>query len=326
MKVFPVALAAILGLAAMAASLEAPKILAASPETADKSSLPKYKFTVITHSTAVRFFVPVRKGAEDAGQLFGAEVTYTGPPDFNIQKQIDFIRSAIAQNVDGIATTMPDPTAFNDVVKEAMDRGIPVIAVNADAPASGRLAYVGQNSYEAGVSMGEEIFKVLRSGHVLLCVRAAGMANMEARIKGVEETLDRRGQYSYRVVVTGTDRVQAVSLITSALHEDPSIKGMFGIEEVAGSAIAQIIQRDHLRGKVAAGSFDLVTDILDAIENGELQFTVAQQPYVQGFQSVINLYLLKRYNLTPSDINTGTVSVTWENVATVKEQVAQGYR
>jgi ABC-type sugar transport system substrate-binding protein len=152
------------------------------------------------------------------------------------------------------------------------------------------------------------------------------MANMEARIKGLEETLDRRGQYSYRVVVTGTDRVQAVSLITSALHEDPSIKGMFGIEEVAGSAIAQIIDRDHLRGKVAAGSFDLVADILDAIENGELQFTVAQQPYLQGYLSVTNLYLLKRYNLAPSDISTSTVSVTWENVATVKEQVAQGYR
>ena len=326
MKGFPGAVLTVIGLAVMPPGFEAPKILAAGLEMADKSGLPKYKFAVITHSTAVRFFAPVRKGAEDAGQVLGAEVTYTGPPDFNIQKQIDFIKSAIAQNVDGIATTMPDPTAFNDVVKEAMDRGIPVIAVNADAPASGRLAYIGQNSYEAGVSMGEEIFKVLRGGHVLLCVRAAGMANMEARIKGVEETLDRRGQYSYRVVVTGTDRVQAVSLITSALHEDPSIKGMFGIEEVAGSAIVQIIRRDNLKGKVAAGSFDLVTDILDAIENGELQFTVAQQPYVQGFQSVINLYLLKRYNLTPSDINTGTVSVTWENVATVKEQVAQGYR
>jgi simple sugar transport system substrate-binding protein len=79
----------------------------------------KYKFVVITHSTAVRFFEPVRKGAADAGQLLGAEVINTGPPDFNIQKQVDLIKSAIAQNVDGIATTMPDPTAFNDAVKEA---------------------------------------------------------------------------------------------------------------------------------------------------------------------------------------------------------------
>jgi simple sugar transport system substrate-binding protein len=326
MKVLLRALVAMLGFATMAASLQAPMVLAAGPETAAKSGLPKYKFVVITHSTAVAFFVPIRRGAEDAGQLLGAEVTYTGPPDFNIQRQVDFIRSAIAQNVDGIATTMPDPTAFNDVVKEAMDRGIPVIALNADAPASGRLAYIGQDNYEAGISMGEEIFKVLRGGHVLLCVRTTGMGNMEARIKGVEDALDRRGKYSYRVVVTGTDMVQAASLITSALHEDPSIKGMFGMEEVAGSAIVQVIDRDQLKGKVAAGSFDLVPEVLNAIEKGELQFTMDQKPYLQGYLSVISLYLLKRYNLSPTDINTGTVPVTWENVATVKELVTQGYR
>jgi hypothetical protein len=49
-----------LGLAALAASLEAPKVLAAGPETAAMSGLPKYKFAVITHSTAVAFFVPIR--------------------------------------------------------------------------------------------------------------------------------------------------------------------------------------------------------------------------------------------------------------------------
>ena len=77
---------------------------------------------------AVPFFVPARKGAEEAGKLVGADVTYTGPAGFDIEKQVDFIKSAIAENVDGIATTMPDPAAFNDVVKEAMSRGIPVIA------------------------------------------------------------------------------------------------------------------------------------------------------------------------------------------------------
>jgi simple sugar transport system substrate-binding protein len=328
MKVLPRALVAILGLAVIAANVEAPMVLAAGPETTAKSGHPKYKFVVITHATAVPFFVPVRKGTEDAGQLLGVEVTYTGPPDFNIQKQVDFIKSAIAENVDGIATTMPDPAAFNDVVKEAMDRGIPVIALNADAPTSGRLAYVGQGNYEAGVSMGQQIIKVVpNGGHVLLCLHTAGAENLEARIKGVKDVLDKQnGKYSYRVVATGTDMVRAVSLISSALQADPSIKGMFGVEDVTGSAIAQIIDRDNLKGKVAGGSFDLVADVLNAIEKGELQFTIDQQPYLQGFQSVIELYLLKRYNLTPTDINTGIAPVTQENVAKVKDLAAQGYR
>jgi simple sugar transport system substrate-binding protein len=330
MKILFKILVSLAGLAPIAISLGlcSPKAFGAGSEAAGSAGQPKYKFVVITHATAVPFFVPVRKGAEDAGKMVGADVTYTGPAGFDIEKQVDFIKSAIAQNVDGVATTMPDPNAFNDVVKEAMSRGIPVIAINADAPASGRLAYVGQGNYEAGVSMGNQIVKyVPGGGHVLLCIHTAGAENLEARIKGVKEVLDKQGgKYSYRVVATGTDMVRAVSLISSALQADPSVKGMFGVEDVTGSAIAQIIDRDNLKGKVAGGSFDLVADVLNAIEKGEMQFTIDQQPYLQGFQGVMELYLLKRYNLSPADINTGIAPVTQENVAKIKELAAHGYR
>jgi simple sugar transport system substrate-binding protein len=327
MKFLPKAFFAVVSVAVFTVALASSSILAAGPDAAGKTGQ-RYKFVVITHATAVPFFVPVRKGVEEAGKLVGADVAYTGPAGFDIQKQIDSIKSAIAQNVDGIATTMPDPTAFNDVVKEAMGRGIPVIALNADAPASGRLAYIGQGNYEAGVSMGQQILQVVPGGgHLLLCMHTAGAENLEARIKGIRDVLDKQGgKYSYRVVATGTDMVRAVGLISSAFQADPGIKGMFGVEDVTGSAIAQIIDRDDLKGKVAGGSFDLVADVLNAIEKGEMQFTIDQQPYLQGFQSVMELYLLKRYNLTPTDINTGVAPVTQENVAKVKELAAQGYR
>jgi simple sugar transport system substrate-binding protein len=327
MKILPKTFFTVTRLAVAVAILASYPLFAAESDTAGKAGQ-KYRFVVITHATAVPFFVPVRKGTEEAGKLVGADVTYTGPAGFDIQKQIDSIKSAIAQNVDGIATTMPDPTAFNDVVKEAINRGIPVIALNADAPASGRLAYIGQGNYEAGVSMGQQIVKVVPDGgHILLCIHTAGAENLEARIKGIKDVLDKQGgKYAYRVVATGTDMVRAVALISSAFQADPSIKGMFGVEDVTGSAIAQIIDRDDLKGKVAGGSFDLVADVLNAIEKGEMQFTIDQQPYLQGFQSVINLYLLKRFNLSPTDINTGVAPVTQENVAKVKELAAQGYR
>jgi simple sugar transport system substrate-binding protein len=64
---------------------------------------------------------------------------------------------------------------------------------------------------------------------------------------------------------------------------------MFGMEDVAGSAIARIIDRDNLKRRVAGGSFDLVPNVLNAVEKGELQLTMDQQPYLQGFQSVITL-------------------------------------
>src|ERR671938_364053 len=129
MKVLSKASFVVAGFAVVTALLAPSSSFAAGADAAGKTGK-RYKFVVITHATAVPFFVPVRKGVEEAGKIVGADVTYTGPAGFDIQKQIDSIKSAIAQNVDGIATTMPDPTAFNDVVKEALGRGIPVIALN----------------------------------------------------------------------------------------------------------------------------------------------------------------------------------------------------
>ncbi len=287
----------------------------------------KFKFVVITHATAVPFFVPVRKGAEDAGRLVGADVVYTGPAGFDIQKQVEFMKSAIAQRVDGIACTLPDPTAFNDVVAEAMSKGIPVIAINADAPASGRLSYIGQGNYEAGRSMGEQAVKLLpNGGSVILGIHTAGAENLEARIKGVKDVLDAKGGFKYRVVATGTDITRAESLLASALQADPSVKGMFGVEDITGIAIGNIIERQRLKGKVFGGGFDLVEQELNHIENGVMQFTIDQQPYLQGFQGVMELWLNRMYSISPCDINTGIAPVTAENVKAVKDLAKKGYR
>ena len=303
-------------------------LIAGAIGTVGAQAQKRYKFVVITHATAVPFFVPVRKGAEDAGKLVGADVVYTGPTGFDIQQHVEFVKSAIAQKVDGIAMTMPDPNAFNAVVKEAMSKGIPVIAINADAPESGRLAYIGQGNYEAGRSMGMQIVKLLpNGGDVLLTIHTAGAENLEDRIRGIKDILDAQGgKFKYRVVATGTDMVRAVSLISSALQANPNIKGMVGVEVVTGSAIAQIIERERLKWKVRAGGFDLVTDELVAIQKGNMQFTIDQQPYLQGFQGVMELYLLKKFNLTPCDINTGIAPVTAENVNEVMKLAAEGYR
>ena len=297
------------------------------PATSRAQEGKKYKFVVITHATAVPFFVPVRKGAEDAGKFLGAEVVYTGPAGFDIQRQVEFMKSAIAQNVDGIACTLPDPTAFNDVVAEARSKGIPVIAINADAPKSQRMAYIGQGNYEAGRSMGQQIVKLIPGGgDVILALHTAGAQNLGERIKGVKDVLDATKKFKYGVVATGTDLVKAEALLGAALQANKNVKGMFGVEDVTGIAIAHIIERQKLKGKVFGGGFDLVAEILDAIEAGNMQFTIDQQPYMQGFQGVMELYLSKAFAITPADINTGIAPVTSDIVKSVKALAAKGYR
>src|SRR6185295_14945389 len=80
--------------------------------------------------------------------------------------------------------------------------------------------------------------------------------------------------------------------------------------------IGQIIQKHGLKGKVIGGGYDLLPATLNLINEGFLNFTIDQQPYLQGFQPVIQLFLYKLSGglMFPSETNTGLLFVTKANV------------
>ena len=74
---------------------------------------------------------------------------------------------------------------------------------------------------------------------------------------------------------------------------------------------------NKLREKgIRAGGFDLLPTTLDAISNGDLDFTIDQQPYLQGFYTVMVLFVYKISGGLSglSDINTGLKFVTKASV------------
>lgn len=300
-------------------------MLSVAPSATAQESKP-LKFVIVAHNIAVPFWVPVRQGAEDAGKLLGVEVQFTGPSDFNLPRQRDILQAAIASGVDGIGTTMPDTEAFDDIVDEALARGIPIIAFNADDP-NRRMAYIGQDNVEAGRAMGRKILELLPDGgQVLLAIHTPGHLSLEQRLSGIKEVLDQAGNIKYDVVATTTDLVRATTLIDSYYQGHQDTVGMFSVDDIGGSAIAQFVDQAGLKGKVVCGGFDLVPEIMLAIADGRCQFTVDQQPYLQGFQTVIQLYLYNRYKLSPTDINTGIATVGADTIEEVMKLAEQGYR
>jgi simple sugar transport system substrate-binding protein len=175
--------------------------------------------------------------------------------------------------------------------------------------------------------MGKEIAKLLPAGgDILLCTHTAGAFNLEERLRGAREVLQQAGNFKVQVLATTTDLVKANSLIASYFQGHPETKGFFGVDDITGSAIAQVIEREGLKNKVFGGAFDLVPDVMNAIKAGTMQFTIDQQPYLQGFNTVMQLYLLKKYQLAPTDVNTGVAPITAANVEKVIKLAEQGYR
>jgi simple sugar transport system substrate-binding protein len=296
-------------------------------------SHPKWKFVVICHVTTNPFFVPTQYGMADADALFGTTSQWAGSVNSLVSEMVDAFNAAIAAKVDGIATTLIDPKAFNAPTDAALAAGIPVIGYNADAkagtsvhPACGcgallnnRMAYVGQPLYDSGVSLGNMIMKYItdKSARIALFIATPGTLNIEPRIDGAEDALKGAGYTNIDIVGTDPLLDKEGPLIDAYYLGHNDVKGMFAVDAGDTSWVGDIATKEGLIGKVVTGGFDLLPETLKNISSGATQFTIDQQPYLQGFVPVQQLYLYKlsRGAMAPSDTNTSLKFVTKDNVA-----------
>lgn len=274
------------------------------------------------------FFEPVKKGMQDAAEAMHVKATFDGTKDGNVKVLAGKVRQAIDAGYDGIAVNMIDPVAFDEVAAEAARKGVPVIAFNVDdsRTPNARLAAVGQNMLAAGRKFGRQISASIAQGsRVLLTMHDPNISALEDRAQGIQEELQSRN-VRWTKLITSTDREEAIKRIRAALQADRTIKTVLGTgsadTEAAGLTIEQYFAN---RNYVAAG-FDLSPDILRLIQAGIIRFSIDQQPYSQGYLSVVTLALQKRYGLAPSNIDTGAGIITAEEAPRVLRLSEQNFR
>ena len=313
-----------LGGAALAAALGAGDIPAAFAASRAEATMPKenYHFVFVNHVTTNPFFTPTQYGAADASQLLGCSYAWTGSATSNVSQMTQALQTAVAGNAAGIAVSIIDPQAFNAPVASAISKGIPVVSYNADAPTSSnnkRLAYIGQDLYAAGVSMGQRIAsEVPKGSRIVLFIATPGSLNIQPRLDGAKAALHASGKnYTIDTIATGALVVNENSSVESYYLGHKSVKGMFAVDGGSTAAIALASKKYGLQTHgVSTGGFDLLPTTISGIHNGTMGFTIDQQPYLQGFYPVMQLYLYKASNtlMFPSNTNTGLKFVTRGNV------------
>ena len=125
----------------------------------------------------------------------------------------------------------------------------------------------------------------------------------------------------------GADDAAVVSSLQAKLSQDDSIDYIV--------TLAAQIALDALQAMEASGSeaklvtFDLNPDAAQAIKDGDIEFSIDQQPYVQGYLGVTSVYL-KLINGNDvgggQPVYSGPAVVTEENAADVLEYAQGGTR
>ncbi len=281
------------------------------------ASHPAYKFTFVNHVTTNTFFTATQYGLQDAASILGIpKPVWTGSSTSATSDMVNAIDIAISGKVNGIATTLIDPTAFNAPVDRALHIGIPVVAYNADEPGNNRMAYIGQSNTTAGAAAAAKIVKLIPKGSLIgMVIATPGTGNIQPRIDGALPTFQAAGMQT-ATVAGGALQAAETTAVQAWWEGHKDVKFMYAVDSGDSIAVAQCIANNNLAGKTLGSGWDVGTQVLQGVSKGQLAFTIDQQAYLQGFVPVIQLFL---YNISaglmkPCDTDTGLGFVTKSNV------------
>jgi len=281
-------------------------------------SHPNYKFVFVNHVTTNPFFTPTQYGIADACALLGCSYQWTGSENSDVNQMVNALSTAITAKADGIGVSLIDLHAFNAPVEKALAGGIPVVAYNADAAGNKRLSYSGQDLKLAGEKMGERIVAAVGSGEVGLFIATPGSANLQPRIEGAERAIKNSGKaITIHTVATGAAVPGEESAIEAFYKSHTGAKGLYAVDGGSTESLAKVMQKLGLLAKgVHAGGFDLTEQTQKLLKEGFIEFTIDQQPYLQGFLPTLQLFFYKVSNTQAGlfEANTGLKFVTKETV------------
>ena len=166
----------------------------------------------------------------------------------------------------------------------------------------------------------------IQSAEAVVLIGEPGNSALEDRATGIEQILKQHGIKYKRFSAPLADPSKGVDMLKSYIRAHKNLKIIAATEFSSAFAAKAMIELGIKPGEFLVAGFDLVPDQLEMIKKGYVNFTIDQQPYLQGFQTVMMLYLNKKFGLAPTDINTGVAIVDKSNVYEAERLSKAGYR
>jgi simple sugar transport system substrate-binding protein len=161
--------------------------------------------------------------------------------------------------------------------------------------------------------MGNRIVSLVPSGDVALFIATPGALNIQPRIDGAISAIKKSGKpINTKSIATGAEINEELSRVDAYYIGHKDVKGMFAVDAGTTQSVGQVMKKYKLAGKIKAGGFDTLPKTLEALQAGDLDFSIDQQAYLQGFLPVLQLFIYKLSgSLTGiAEVNTGLKFVT----------------
>jgi ribose transport system substrate-binding protein len=287
----------------------------------DKS---KITIAVIPKGTTHEFWKSIHAGAIKAAQELGVEIIWKGPlKEDDRESQITVVEDFITRGVSGIVLAPLDNTALRRPVTEATRAGIGVVIVDSALDSSDQISYISTDNYIGGQKAGEHLAKLLNfKGKVAMLRYQEGSASTQQREKGF---LDAMAKYpdikivsdnQYGGATTETAYKASENLLAPLRNADQtlSVDGIFTPNESTTFGMLRALQDNSFAGKVKFVGFDSSEMLVKALNEGQINALILQDPMNMGYLGVKTMVAHIRGEKIEKQIDTGSAVATAENM------------
>ena len=271
------------------------------------------------------YFLPMEPGLADSVEANGlGESAFRAPPEWNLDDQNQLLNSMAAQGFNAFGIFPGDANATNAIMSELAAAGFPIMAIAGCVTEPTDAAFCFGTDVAESAYLGTKALIEAMGGEGAI-IHGTGYLvdpNTQLRIEAVE-----------RAVAETDGKVTLVEHLADIDDQESADEKINSFLAARGDEIDGIVTTAYVPSTVAATALRNLGDgrirmvgidddpiVLDAIRDGIIDGTMAQNPYGQAFVGSKILAMLK-HGCTPAEdapyfVSSGTLLISPENVET----------
>ena len=286
-----------------------------------------YDFQIVLKSVQVSYWKAVSQGMDRARDELGVTYNVQGPAAASdVAEQVEMLNNCIDGTPAGVGLAACDPASVRDSLQRAIDKGVPVVALDTgitDAPEGAVVCTIVTDNSAAGALAADKLYEAVRdklgNGPVRVVElnqdsmaqniqsRGLGFINRlielakaegftlavegnEFYVNGAEGAAAGSADIILEVRVPAETNVDLCAAEASAVLDKPDTIAVFASSQTAAEGLLAADEGRKVLGSSIVGvGFDAGTPIKTAVADGTLLGAVTQSPLMLGYYCIYAL-------------------------------------
>ncbi|MGB2551822.1 substrate-binding domain-containing protein [Campylobacter sp. MOP51] len=259
--------------------------------------------------------------------------------EWDPNKMVENFKNAVATSPDGIIVMgHPGDELYQPLIKNAIEKGINVTSIDTELPKSleafksSGFGYTGSNNYESGKAMAHEAVQNfdMKSGEKVMVWGLLSMPVRGLRAKAMLEVFKEKGLKVEYIEISpeiNKDPSLGLSVFGAYMAKHPDTKLVVLDHGALTAQSPQFMKSLNLdKEKLNIAGFSLSPATIAGIKDGSIDLVADAQPFFQGYFSVVQIVMSKKYGFSGFKVDTGGGFITAKNIALIEPLVKNGIR